>query len=236
MPANRRVTVTSIAVVAAGTLGLSACGGSGTATATLPGGPSTSGSTVDGSMAGSGSSSASSSSTSREPSAPITVGDPKAAITPPGTKLKVGVPATLVAESGKKGDKYYTKAIYKVTVNEIRQGTNADFATFKNKAEFVGVTPWYIESTNEIVYWEGSPYGSPSLQLSGVIADGRKAGWVSAVGGMENCKSTSFKNRDVGEKSKPCTIAATKGEAVTGARYDGDSTSEYYKAPVVWQK
>lgn len=148
----------------------------------------------------------------------------------------MGQPATLLAESGKKGDKYYTKAIYKVTVTDIKQGTNADFATFKNKDEFVGVTPWYIESTNEIVYWEGSPFGAPSLSLSGVVADGRKAGWVSAIGGFEKCKSTSFKSREVGEKSKPCTIAATKGEAVTGARYDGDSTSDYYKAPVVWQK
>ncbi|MCA0436391.1 MAG: hypothetical protein LCH98_07865 [Actinobacteria bacterium] len=216
---------------------LAGCAGSGSTTATMTGGAS--GSTSGG--AGGTSSAATTStpsttSSNTDPSAPITAGDPKAAVTAPGTKLKVGEPATLVAESGKKGDKYYTKAIYKVTVTDIRKGANSDFDGFSNKAEFAGVTPWYVESTNEIVYWEGSPYGSPSISLSGVLADGRKAGWVSAFGNFEKCKSTSFKNRAVGESSKPCTIAATKGEAVTGARYEGDSTSDYYKAPVLWQK
>ena len=122
------------------------------------------------------------------------------------------------------------------TITDIRQGANSDFDSFKNKAEFVGITPWYIESTNEILYWEGSPYGSPSISLSGIRADGSKAGWVSAFGSFDKCKSTSFKTREVGETSKPCTIAATKGEPVTGARYEGDTTSDYYKSPVVWQK
>lgn len=234
-------------VIAAGALILSACSGSGTTTATMTGGTSsspaegTSASSTQGTSAssiGTTSSSESSRTTSRrsDPTAAITRGDAQATITAPGTKLKVGEAATLVAESGKKSDTYYTKAIYKVTVTDIRQGSNADFASFSNKDKFVGVTPWYIESTNEIVYWEGSPYGSPNITLSAILADGRKAGWVSAFGDFDKCKSTTIKDREVGATFKPCTIAATKGEAVTGVRYEGDSSSDYYKTPVIWQK
>lgn len=229
MFAVRRRALVPVALAGVG-LALSACGGSATATATMPG-------STGGTDGGSSSKPSSSSSTKLDPTAPVTRGDEKAAtITPPGTKLKIGEAATLMAESGKKGDSYYTKAIYKVTVTDIRQGANADFASFKNKEEFAGVTPWYIESTNEIVYWEGNQYGSPSVTLSGVRADGSKAGWVSAFGNFDKCKSTSFKTREVGDKAKPCTIAATTGAAVTGARYEGDSSSDYYKAPVVWSK
>lgn len=240
MSAVRPRTAAPIAIAAAA-LALSACGGSGNTSATLPVGTGSSG---DGSSSSSPSSpsspssaSSSSKSTSVDPTAPITLGDPKAAITAPGTALRVGQPATLVAESGKKGDKYYTKAIYKVTVTDIRQGTNADFATFKNKDEFVGVTPWYIESTNEIVYWEGSPYGSPSLSLSGVVADGRKAGWVSAFGGFDKCsaprsrsarwarsRSPARSPRPRARRSRGPATRATAPATTTRRRWSGRSS------------
>jgi hypothetical protein len=132
MSAVRPRTAAPIAIAAAA-LALSACGGSGNTSATLPAGTGSSG---DGSSSSSPSSASSSSkSTSVDPTAPITLGDPKAAITAPGTALRVGQPATLVAESGKKGDKYYTKAIYKVTVTDTVGNVDADAVAVAHQAD-----------------------------------------------------------------------------------------------------
>jgi hypothetical protein len=157
------------------------------------------------------------------------------AITAPGTALAFGEPAYLEIEKGDKGSKYWSRSIVKVTVVEIRKGSEADLAKLENAAKFKGYTPYYIESENEIVFFEGARYSLPRVDLD-PVGTGR-TGSMFSIGGFEACKSSNFDTgvSPIGAKSKPCDIGVgVNGGVVTGARFDGESSSDYAKKSVTW--
>ncbi|HRW19908.1 MAG TPA: hypothetical protein P5181_13800 [Dermatophilaceae bacterium] len=236
---TRRTSALALAAGAVALLPLSACtflgGNNPTPTTTAASQPTTQATTTSARTTSAAPTTAAGTGTSGRA---VEVGDPTQAITPPGTKLKLGEPAYLKVESGKPTDEYYTVAIVKVSVVEIRKGTNADFSQLKNASEFAGLTPFYLESTEEVVYFSSvGKYGSPdSISLDPVGGPGaRVANIISFGGGIGNCKSTTYERPIVaGATRKPCTVTAAKTGEVIGASYDGSSSSDYHKSPVTW--
>ena len=156
-------------------------------------------------------------------------------LTKPGTKLELGEPAYLKLEGGRKGQDSYVSAIVEVTVNEIRTGTAKDFANLKNAADFADHTPYYLESTNRILAFEGNRHTVLNADLD-PIGEGRIGSLIAF--NFDACTSTSYSLIDpiIGATREPCQVTAgVDGGTVTGAKYNGESSSSpYYKRPVTW--
>ncbi len=230
-----RVAGAAIAVVAA--LAMTGCASSGGQGSSGTRSPATSAAaTSSTSSAATSPSSPSSASTSATPTTVVATGRADQPITPPGTRLRLGQSAYLRIGTGTTKDKDASRAIVKVTVTRIRKGVNSDFDVLKNAAQFAGYTPYYIESTDEIVWFEGNRYSLPSvaIQPSGT----GEIGTVVTYGGFTACRSATYDTTVsiVGAVRKPCDIAvAGSGGRVTGAAYDGPSSSAYAKSPVTWR-
>ncbi|MFD0200399.1 MULTISPECIES: hypothetical protein [Saccharothrix] len=216
MQSFRHVNRTLVASVGALALLLSACGEATTGSA----GPATT-SAVDATTETTKSSAAPASAKSSAAKAPE--GD----VTAPGTKLKVGDRAVVPFKFG--NDKSGTIAL---TVTAIEAGTNADLASFGEKAK--GITPYYIRVTVENVGGTDLSYSSVSLRAVG--ADGKGTG-VIISGDTAQCESESAKKdfATAGAKYETCVLqGAREGSAVAGATFD--RSEGYEKAPVAWMK
>ncbi|RZQ65935.1 hypothetical protein [Amycolatopsis suaedae] len=162
-----------------------------------------------------------------EASAPAGAPAGSAEVAAPGTELKVGERAVVAFKYGK--DKSGTIA---VTVNAIELGSNADLASYGDKAK--GMIPVYIRSTVENV--GGTDLAYSSMRLRAVGPDGRGTG-VVITGDTPQCKSETAKKdfTTVGAKYETCELQAIReGGEVGGATYT--DSDEYKDAPVTWKK
>ncbi|AXB47948.1 hypothetical protein [Amycolatopsis albispora] len=145
----------------------------------------------------------------------------------PGTELKVGERAVLSYKYGT--DKTGTIA---VTVNAIELGSNADLASFGDKAK--GMIPVYIRSTVENV--GGTDLAYSSVRLRAVGPDGRGTG-VIITGDTPQCESESA-DKDftkAGAKYETCELQAVReGGEIGGATFS--DSEEYKDKPVIWKK
>ncbi|UJW32074.1 hypothetical protein L3Q67_44245 [Saccharothrix sp. AJ9571] len=150
-----------------------------------------------------------------------------AEVTAPGTELKVGERAVVPFKYGT--DKTGTIA---VTVTSIDLGSNADLASFGDKAK--GMTPVYIRMTVENV--GGTDLAYSSVRLRAVGPDGRGTG-VIITGETPQCESESAKKdfTTAGAKYETCELQAIReGGEIGGATYT--DSDEYKDDPVTWKK
>ncbi|MEN3614230.1 hypothetical protein AAH979_32350 [Plantactinospora sp. ZYX-F-223] len=201
------------AVLATIGLGLSACGSDGEGSAAQDPPPSA--------PVPSGPSSASPTAGSGDDSAVPVEGD----VTAPGTKLKIGGRAVLPFEYTSK-----KKGTIAVTVTAIEKGAKADMAAFGEKAK--GMTPYFIKMKVENV--GGTDLSYASLKLDGVLDGGAGTGVVliGSIPGKCDRESAPKEFTTKGASYETCSLSATTGTPVTGAKFDeGD---EYRDGPVVW--
>ncbi|QFU91746.1 hypothetical protein [Amycolatopsis sp. YIM 10] len=162
-----------------------------------------------------------------EASAPAEAPAGSAEVVAPGTELKVGERAVVAFKYGT--DKTGTVA---VTVNAIELGSNADLASFGDKAK--GMIPVYIRSTVENV--GGTDLANSSVRLRAVGPDGRGTG-VIITGDTPQCESESAPKdfTAAGAKYETCELQAIReGGEVGGATYS--DSDEYKDKPVTWKK
>lgn len=146
---------------------------------------------------------------------------------------------------GKKGKDYYHHGTIQITVTKIEKGDPKIFDKLKNKADFKGLTPYYVFTQNKILTSEGKKdSGSPTSPIIyGALKDGTDAGKVISFGGNLGCASAYFEDSVVGSTVTKCTVTLAKsGEQVVGVKYEGDdnlyetySANPYVKNPVVWR-
>lgn len=184
--------------------------------------------------------------------APVDTGK-AGALTPPGTKLKVGEPANTHANTGKDPkDAKYKEATYTTTVTKIVAGDPADLAKFKDAAKYAGQTPYYIFADNKLTSLSKPTAGMSAPSLDAQLKDGSDAQKLIVFGSFDKCKGTSFETTgkgddlsyQVGSVSTTCTIfLAPKGDAISSVSYDDPrfsyanySDNKYRDNPIVWSK
>ncbi|MER7113241.1 hypothetical protein ABT332_01985 [Saccharomonospora azurea] len=203
--------VASIAMVAAVTVGLSACSSSdeGTARAGVE-----------------NETTAASTSAGDASSAPPDSSASEQEITPPGTTLKVGETATVPYRYGE------SEGTIAITVTDIVKGEKGDLADFGDGAE--GLVPFFVKYTVENV--GGTDLAYSSLNLQAVASDGDYTG-VFVTGDVEGKCVTASADADfstAGAFYESCSVqAAHPGREVAGAAFDRD---DYSDDPVVWMK
>lgn len=234
---------------------LAACGG-GVSVSAPTGTGSSSSVTSSSSPSSSSTTSESSSSSSSAASATKsgeTAGTP-GALTPPGTKLKVGQSAVIhTNRSSDTADPKYYETTMQLTVTKIEKGAAADLSKLQNAAKYKGQTPYYITTTAKLLSTKGANnLGASIPSVQGTLKDGSEATKLIVFGQLGPCDSKSFDTEGsgddlripVGAEGTSCTILlAPTGDEVTGATYDDTrysyakySDNEYRDNPIVWSK
>ncbi len=196
------------------------------------------------------SSSTSSSSQPARTSPGISGGAPAAAvkIAAPGTKLKIGETVNLHKQVLESSNPRHTLAIVEAKVTKIQKADPKIFDRLKNKADFKGLTPYFIFAEYKLISIEGNTETSGSLTpvISGVLQDGSDAGMAIGFGvGLAGCEDKFFQDNKIGDTATLCytALARTTGAPVVGAKWEGDdyvdgtgARNKYKDNPVVWTK
>lgn len=175
-------------------------------------------------------------------------GAPAAAvkIAAPGTKLKIGQAAILHKQVLESSNPRHTLGVIEATVTKIQKVDPKIFEKLKNKADFKGLTPYYIFVDYKLIAVEGNTETGGTLTpvITGVLKDGSDAGVaIGFGGGLEGCEDKFFEDNKVGDTATLCytALAETKGAPVTGAQWEGDDYADgsgpknkYRDNPVVW--
>lgn len=180
--------------------------------------------------------------TDKSSSAPVTAEGP----TKPGTTLRIGEPAIIEYQTGKKGEKYFQHGTMSTTVTKIVKADPKVFDTLDNKADFKDLVPYYVFSEAKILSYDGEKDGNPPTQavLYGLLPDGTEAGKAFSFStSIAGCEDTYFDGPKVGATATKCSVTLGKkgGKPVVGAAYEGDTDlyadstdNPYTKSPVVW--
>ncbi len=177
-------------------------------------------------------------------------GAPAAAvkIAAPGTKLKIGETANLHKQVLESSNPRHTLAIVDAKVTKIQKADPKIFDRLKNKADFKGLTPYFIFAEYKLISIEGNTETSGSLTpvISGVLQDGSDAGMaIGFGGGLAGCEDKFFQDNKIGDTATLCytALARTTGAPVVGAKWEGDdyvdgtgARNKYKDNPVVWTK
>jgi len=175
-------------------------------------------------------------------------GAPAAAvkIAAPGTKLKIGQTAILHKQILESSNPRHTLGVIEATVTKIQKVDPKIFEKLKNKADFKGLTPYYIFVDYKLIAVEGNTETGGTLTpvITGVLKDGSDAGMaIGFGGGLQGCEDKFFEDNKVGDTATLCytALAETKGAPVTGAQWEGDDYADgsgpknkYRDNPVVW--
>ncbi|MDP5227827.1 MULTISPECIES: hypothetical protein [Arthrobacter] len=233
----------TVALAAALVLGASAC--SITVESKGGGNPTTAGGSAPQTAAGTPSASATSARTqSSSGSAQAPAGGPTVdQMTPAGTSLALGKPASILVTNGKPDKDYYDRQLFEVKVTSIEKGSYADLASLDKDGKYKGYTPFYIHSevtlkdaVKPVKYVSWNDTGFRSL-----LAGGARADSLIIFGGFDKCPSaSSFKA--LGDTRQACSVAlAPAGTAVAQVTYTGYSSNyptsdlnPYTDKPIVW--
>jgi len=177
-------------------------------------------------------------------------GAPAAAvkIAAPGTTLKIGETANLHKQVLESSNPRHTLAIVEAKVTKIQKADPKIFDRLKNKADFKGLTPYFIFAEYRLISIEGNTETGGSLTpvISGVLQDGSDAGMaIGFGGGLAGCEDKFFQDNKIGDTATLCytALARTTGAPVIGAKWEGDDyvdgtgvRNKYKANPVVWTK
>lgn len=208
---------TALAVLGAATLVLTACGG----------GEETAASTSSSSSSAEATSS-SAAETTEETAASAPAGD----VAAPGTELGLGEPAVLELQYLSDGG----TGTVEVTVDAIRQGTQAELDSLELGADAAGLLPWYVDVTLTRVGGEGDlANGDLASDLDIYTASGSPTSSIVEFSTFEPCNGQSAPDPfDPGTSYSTCVlVAADAADQVTSVKY-GPFDSDYEDAPVVW--
>jgi hypothetical protein len=224
-------------------LGLAACGGGSSPSATsssasTPPASSTSAAPASTSAAPASSSSSATSSSSGGSAA-------SGGLTPPGTKLTVGQPATVtwLPPSEDNGTKAVHGIKLQVTVMSIQKGTQADFANIQLNAKEKKETPYYVNLQLKALTGKKPPTSSddPGFAFNAIDDRGQQQGSITFFGNFQRCNTVSVPKDFVSGKTYTTCFAyliAGGGSIQQVAWPDGptpaDGVSPYFDKPVVW--
>ncbi|AJT42248.1 hypothetical protein [Psychromicrobium lacuslunae] len=254
---SRFSALTGVAAIAV--FALVGCGGGGSTAPTSTSSEKTSASEQTSSSEESSSSEQSSSDRSPESTASESASNAPAdtgkagALTPPGTKLKVGQSANTHANTGKDPkDAKYKEATYTTTVTKIVAGGPADLSKFKDAAKYAGQTPYYVFADHKLTSLNKPGVGLSAPSLDAQLKDGTDAQKLLVIGSFDQCKTKSFETTgsgdtlsyQVGSVSTTCNIfLAPKGDAISSVSYDDPrfsyasySDNQYRDNPIIWTK
>lgn len=172
------------------------------------------------------------------------VGNPNQQLTPPGTKLKFGEPAYVSVQKWKKGEKYWSNSIQKVTVTSIKKGDLADFAGVPEKQRPTDGIPWYVTSRSEIVFWEGNVMLPPHATVDGASSRltepraGNREIFLPKIltEGFTKCKYVMFERVAPGIAQESCRVFVAKEESGVQGVFVGNYQEEspYLKNGIIW--
>jgi hypothetical protein len=218
-------------------LGLAACGG----------GSSPSAASSSASTPAASSTPAAPASTPAAPASSSSSGGSAASggLTPAGTKLTVGQPATVTwvppsADSGT-GKKRGIKL--QVTVLSIQKGTQADFANVQLNAKEKKETPYYVNLQLKALTGQKPPKkdDDPGFAFNAIDDRGQEQGSITFFGDFPRCDEKSVPAGFVSGKTYTTCFAYLipgGGSIQQVAWPDGptpaDGVSKYFDKPVVW--
>lgn len=232
-------------ILAAGLMG---CGGGASAPASADA-PATTGSSTS-SATPSATPSASAPASAGTSAAPAAAGG---ALTPPGTKLKIGESAVTHSNTGKDtADPKYTEAVYTSTLTKVEAGTPEDFAKFKDAAKFAGQTPYFVSVSHRMDSLSKPSLGISEPKVTAQLKDGTDAQSLIVFGAFDQCDSTRFETTGsgdaltlvVGSTMVSCQVfLAPAGDEVTTVAYTDSrftyakyGDNPYLKNAVTWSK
>lgn len=215
-------------------LGLVACGGGGSSTASGSGSSAPESSTA----------SPSTQSGTPEKAKKVAPASAQGGLTPPGTKLKFGeaatlewMPAEVELEGGTKGTKL------KVTVDSIEEGSIGDFDEVELEASQKGSTPYYMNITVEALDDVPASYEEEAdLEVTAIDDRGQEQESVTFIGEFSRCEDAEQpKGMKAGESFESCMAYLIPGggsivEAQwrNGANQANGEISPYFEEPVIW--
>jgi hypothetical protein len=218
-------------------LGLAACGGGSSPSATPSSAAAPPASSTPAAPA----------STPAAPASSSSSGDPAASggLTPVGTKLGFGQPATVTwvppsADTGT-GAKHGIKL--QVTVLSIQKGTQADFANVQLNAKEKKETPYYVNLRLKALTGAKPPTKTddPGFAFNAIDDRGQEQGSITFFGTFQRCDENSVPKDFVNGKTYTTCFAYLipgGGSIQQVAWPDGpvpaDGVSPYFEKPVVW--
>jgi hypothetical protein len=218
-------------------LGLAACGGGSSPSATSSSSSSPASSTTPQATASTPAAPASSS--------PSDGSAASGGLTPPGTKLSFGQPATVtyVAPSADTGTGAKHGIKMQVTVLSVKQGTKADFANVELNAKEKKETPYYVNLQLKALTGTKPPTKTddPGFAFNAIDDRGQEQGSVTFFGTFKPCDEKSVPANFVhGKTYTTCfTYLVPGGGSIQQVAWpDGpvpaDGVSPYFDKPVVW--
>jgi hypothetical protein len=222
-------------------LGLAACGGGSSPSATSSSSSAPPASSTSAAPASSSAAPASSSASSSSAGGSAASGG----LTPPGTKLTVGQPATVTwlppSEDNGTGAKHGIKL--QVTVESIQKGTQADFANVQLNAKEKKDTPYYVNLQLKALTGKKPPTkdDDPGFAFNAIDDRGQEQGSITFFGDFPRCDEKSVPAGFVSGKTYTTCFAYLipgGGSIQQVAWPDGptpaDGVSKYFDKPVVW--
>lgn len=173
------------------------------------------------------SSSSSAPATSSSSSAPSASGE----ATPPGTGLAVGESALLLLEKSSSAI-----GLVEVTVDGVREGTQAELDSLELGEDAEGLLPWYVDVTYTKV-GDDADLGSSVLdtELDVFTTEGAPAASVIAFSAFEPCNDQSAPTEFTdGTTYSSCLLVAVRAGSTVGSVEFAPFDTDYSDAPVVW--
>ncbi|NYE95923.1 cytoskeletal protein RodZ [Psychromicrobium silvestre] len=175
------------------------------------------------------------------------------ALTPPGTKLKLGQPANTHANTGNDPkDAKYKTATFITKVTKIVPGSSADLSAFKDAAKYAGQTPYYVYTETTLTSLSKPTAGMSAPSVDAQLKDGSDAQKLIVFGSFDKCESTQFDTTGkgdalslkVGSTAISCSVfLAPKGDQISSVSYTDPrfsyvkySDNQYQDNPIVWSK
>ena len=223
-----RIAAWAIAAIAVP--GLAACSGSS------PGGTSP--------TAGSSQSAASSPGQSPAASQPAAPGQAAGALTPPGTHLAFGGPATVgwVPPSQDTGTGAHKGIKLQVTVVSIEKGTMADFRNVELNASERKATPYYVQLRVTALSSARPPKDSdPAITFTAIDDRGQEQQSITFLGTFSRCDDPMPPKQFVSGKTYQSCLAylIPGGGSIQKVQWDSgpaaaNQVTPYFERPIVW--
>ena len=223
-----RIAAWAIAAIAVP--GLAACSGSS------PGGTSP--------TAGSSQSAASSPGQSPAASQPAAPGQAAGALTPPGTHLAFGGPATVgwVPPSQDTGTGAHKGIKLQVTVVSIEKGTMADFRNVELNASERKATPYYVQLRVTALSSARPPKDSdPAITFTAIDDRGQEQQSITFLGTFSRCDDPMPPKQFVSGKTYQSCLAylIPGGGSIQKVQWDSgpaaaNQVTSYFERPIVW--
>lgn len=222
-----------VMIVAA--LGLTACGGSGSSSST---------STREAPSPTAGQSTTAAESSSAEASPSKASGTAAGGLTPPGTELEPGGPATVawVPPGSFEPNKAQSGIELKVTVQSIEEGSTGDLENIELEPSEQGAVPFYVHLRLEAPTAKATPAEEdPAYSFTAIDDREQEQASVTFLGDFPPCEDTPVPKGFAGGASyETCLTYLMKGGgSIQKVEWNSgpakaDAVTPYFEHPVVW--